>query len=158
MSVQASVRLLINYNKSHKAVVRVSPRIPLEMLLPVVCDKCELNLETTVLLRDSESKELLDLTKTLNEHGLREVFAKDTAAREPVDNEQQSRTPEGVNFSILWSLLFFLYEFVHPNWHHSLCCVFTSFIVVFMLNKTNNVLKSIKSSNYINLYRCVYID
>lgn len=137
MSVQASVRLLINYNKSHKAVVRVSPGVPLEMLLPVVCDKCELNLETTILLRDSQSKELLDLTKTLNEHGLREVFARDTAAGEPVDIEQQPKTPEGVNISILSSLLFLLYEFVHPNWHHSLCCVFTSVIAAFMLNKTN---------------------
>ncbi|KAM9334132.1 cordon-bleu protein-like 1 [Symphorus nematophorus] len=88
---EASVRLLINYNKSHKAVVRVSPRVPLEMLLPVVCDKCEFNVETTVLLRDAQSKELLDLSKTLNEHGLREVFAKDTAVREPVD---QPKTPE----------------------------------------------------------------
>lgn len=71
------MRLLINYNKSHKAVVRVNPTVPLEMLLPVVCHKCEFNLESTVLLRDSESKEPLDLNKTLNEHGLREVFAKD---------------------------------------------------------------------------------
>lgn len=87
--MQASVRLLINYNKSHKAVVRVSPRVPLEMLLSVVCDKCEFKVETTVLLRDSQSQELLDLTKTLNELGLREVFAKDTA-----ENQQQPRTPE----------------------------------------------------------------
>ncbi|XP_076580224.1 uncharacterized protein LOC143316250 [Chaetodon auriga] len=82
---EASVRLLINYNKSHKAVVRVSPRVPLEMLLPVVCDKCEFKVETTILLRDCQSTELLDLTKSLNEHGLREVFAKDTA----VDHEDQ---------------------------------------------------------------------
>ncbi|XP_034720338.1 cordon-bleu protein-like 1 isoform X2 [Etheostoma cragini] len=76
---EASVRLLINYNKSHKAVVRVNPRVPLEMLLPVVCDKCEFQVETTVLLRDSQCQEPLDLTKTLNEHGLREVFARDAA-------------------------------------------------------------------------------
>ncbi|XP_044044226.1 cordon-bleu protein-like 1 isoform X2 [Siniperca chuatsi] len=82
---EASVRLLINYNKSHKAVVRVNPRVPLEMLLPVVCDKCEFKVETTILLRDSESKEPLDLTKTLNDHGLREVFAKDTAAVTPTE-------------------------------------------------------------------------
>lgn len=93
-SLQASVRLLINYNKSHKAVVRVSPRVPLEMLLPVVCEKCEFKVETTILLKDSQSKEPLDLTKTLNEHGLREVFAKDTAAGEPVDHEHQPKTHE----------------------------------------------------------------
>ncbi|TMS11862.1 Cordon-bleu protein-like 1 [Larimichthys crocea] len=86
---EASVRLLINYNKSHKTVVRVNPRVPLEMLLPVVCDKCEFNSETTILLRDYHSKEPLDLTKTLNEHGLRELFAKDTA-----EVQDQPKTPE----------------------------------------------------------------
>ncbi|XP_033472247.1 uncharacterized protein LOC117250249 isoform X1 [Epinephelus lanceolatus] len=91
---EASVRLLINYNKSHKAVVRVNPRVPLEVLLPVVCDKCEFQVETTVLLRDSQSKETLDLTKTLNDHGLREVFAKDTAGKEPTDHQHQPKTPE----------------------------------------------------------------
>ncbi|XP_071320924.1 cordon-bleu protein-like 1 [Trachinotus anak] len=91
---EATVRLLINYNKSHKAVVRVNPRVPLEMLLPVVCDKCEFQVETTVLLRESQSKEPLDLTKTLNDHGLREVFAKDTASKEPADHRLQTRTPE----------------------------------------------------------------
>ncbi|XP_042369327.1 cordon-bleu protein-like 1 [Plectropomus leopardus] len=89
---EASVRLLINYNKSHKAVVRVNPRVPLEILLPVVCDKCEFQVETTILLRDSESREPLDLTKTLNEHGLREVFAKDTAGKKP--SEHHPKTPE----------------------------------------------------------------
>ncbi|XP_031708136.1 uncharacterized protein LOC116386233 [Anarrhichthys ocellatus] len=86
---EASVRLLINYNKSHKAVVRVNPRVPLEMLLPVVCDKCEFRVATTVLLRDSQSREPLDLTESLNDLGLREVFAKDTT-----DPHHQPRTPE----------------------------------------------------------------
>ncbi|XP_034072687.1 cordon-bleu protein-like 1 isoform X2 [Gymnodraco acuticeps] len=84
---EASVRLLINYNKSHKTVVRVNPRVALEMLLPAVCDKCEFQVETTILLKDSYSEEPLDLSKTLNEHGLREVFAKDTAAKEPESQE-----------------------------------------------------------------------
>ncbi|XP_071758662.2 uncharacterized protein LOC139914282 [Centroberyx gerrardi] len=82
---EATVRLLINYNKSHKAVVRVNPRAPLELLMQVVCDKCEFKVETTVLLRDSQSQDPLDLTKSLNEHGLREVFAKDTAAVTPTE-------------------------------------------------------------------------
>lgn len=96
------MRLLINYNKSHKAVVRVNPSVPLEMLLPVVCDKCEFKVETTILLRDPQSKELLDLTKTLNEHGLREVFAKDTAAQESIDHQQQPKTPEAGMFDSKW--------------------------------------------------------
>ncbi|XP_033953042.1 protein cordon-bleu-like isoform X2 [Pseudochaenichthys georgianus] len=84
---EASVRLLINYNKSHKTVVRVNPRVALEILLPAVCDKCDFQVETTILLKDSYSEEPLDLSKTLNEHGLREVFAKDTAAKEPEPQE-----------------------------------------------------------------------
>lgn len=92
------MRLLINYNKSHKAVVRVSPRVPLEMLLPMVCDKCEFRVETTILLRDSQSKEPLDLTMSLNEHGLREVFAKDTALMESIDPGHQAKTPKAGMF------------------------------------------------------------
>lgn len=57
------------------------------MLLPMVCEKCEFNVETTILLRDSESQEPLDLKKTLNDHKLREVFAKDTAAKNPTDDQ-----------------------------------------------------------------------
>ncbi|XP_072235638.1 uncharacterized protein [Leuresthes tenuis] len=90
---EATVRLLISYNKSNKTVVRVNPRLPLEMLLPAVCDKCGFNTETTILLRDSQSQEPLDLTMTLNDHGLREVFAKDTSAKDPADH--RLKTAEG---------------------------------------------------------------
>lgn len=92
-SLQASVRLLINYNKSHKAVVRVSPRVPLELLLPIVCDKCEFREESTILLRDSQSEEPLDLGRSLNELGLREVYARDSAA-EAADQGRRSMTPQ----------------------------------------------------------------
>ncbi|XP_077958343.1 uncharacterized protein LOC120827893 isoform X2 [Gasterosteus aculeatus] len=95
---EASVRLLINYNKSHKAVVRVNPRVPLQMLLPAVCDKCEFPVGTTVLLRDSGSGEPLDLTESLNDLGLREVFAKDTAgSREHAELQRRPDTPEAAD-------------------------------------------------------------
>ena len=80
---QATVRLLINYRKSHKTVVRVNPRIPLEDLLPAICQKCELDMESTILLRDSSSQEPLDLSQSLNSHDVRELFAKDTAGESP---------------------------------------------------------------------------
>lgn len=92
--MQASVRLLINYNKSYKAVVRVSPQVPLELLLPIVCDKCEFREESTVLLRDSQSTDPLDLSRSLNELGLREVYAIDTAATEAEDQGHRSMTPQ----------------------------------------------------------------
>uniref|UniRef100_A0AAQ4RPD0 Cordon-bleu ubiquitin-like domain-containing protein n=1 Tax=Gasterosteus aculeatus aculeatus TaxID=481459 RepID=A0AAQ4RPD0_GASAC len=95
---EASVRLLINYNKSHKAVVRVNPRVPLQMLLPAVCDKCEFPVGTTVLLRDSGSGEPLDLSESLNDLGLREVFAKDTAgSREHAELQRRPDTPEAAD-------------------------------------------------------------
>ncbi|XP_028837623.1 uncharacterized protein cobll1a isoform X2 [Denticeps clupeoides] len=74
---EATVRLVINYRKSHKTVVRVNPRVPIDQLLPAICNKCEFDLETTVFFRDSQSGEALDPTKSLNDHGLRELFAKD---------------------------------------------------------------------------------
>ncbi|KAL3999273.1 lysyl oxidase-like protein 2/3/4 [Sarotherodon galilaeus] len=85
---EATIRLLINYNKSHKTVLRVNPKLPLHMLLPSVCDKCEFKVETTILLKDSQSKEPLDLTKSLNDHGLKEVFAKDTGGKDLTDHRQ----------------------------------------------------------------------
>lgn len=91
------MRLLINYNRTHKTVVRVSPTVPLEMLLPAICDKCEFGVPTTVLLRDPGSDQPLDTSRTLKELGLRELFAKDTNAREPVDLDRQAVTPEAGN-------------------------------------------------------------
>ncbi|XP_062384611.1 protein cordon-bleu [Sardina pilchardus] len=75
---EVSVRLMIFYRRVHRAVVRVSPKVPLSELLPAICDKCEYDPETTLLFLNSQSEEPLDLTKSLNDHGIREVFAKDT--------------------------------------------------------------------------------
>lgn len=82
---------MINYRKSHKAVVRVNPRVPLELLMPAICSKCEFDVETTILLRDSQSHEPLDLMQSLNDHGLREVFAKDAAGKHPSNYPDYTR-------------------------------------------------------------------
>uniref|UniRef100_A0A8C1FL69 Cordon-bleu WH2 repeat protein-like 1a n=1 Tax=Cyprinus carpio carpio TaxID=630221 RepID=A0A8C1FL69_CYPCA len=73
----ATVRLLVNYKKSHKTVVRVNPTVPLAELMPTVCEKCEFDTDATILLRTYQSEEPLDLTKTLNDYGIRELYAKD---------------------------------------------------------------------------------
>ncbi|XP_051567845.1 uncharacterized protein LOC127448925 isoform X2 [Myxocyprinus asiaticus] len=86
----ATVRLLINYKKSHKAVVRVNPRVPLAELMPAVCEKCEFDPDTTVLLRTCQSEEPLDLTKSLNDYGMRELYAKDTKVS---GGEEKQKTP-----------------------------------------------------------------
>lgn len=70
--------MVINYRKSQKTILRVNPRVPLHELLPAICEKCEFDTETTVLLRDVTSLAPLDLSNTLNDYAIREVYAKDT--------------------------------------------------------------------------------
>uniref|UniRef100_A0A3Q3L6I0 Cordon-bleu WH2 repeat protein like 1 n=1 Tax=Mastacembelus armatus TaxID=205130 RepID=A0A3Q3L6I0_9TELE len=75
---EATIRMVINYKKTQKTILRVSPRVPLAELLPAICEKCEFDLETTVLLRDVQSLAPLDLSSSLNDYAIREVYARDT--------------------------------------------------------------------------------
>ncbi|XP_075683105.1 protein cordon-bleu [Rhinoderma darwinii] len=72
---EKTVRLVVNFLGTQKAVVRVNPAVPLWNILPVVCDKCELNHENVTLLRDATSKEELDMSRSLNELGIKELYA-----------------------------------------------------------------------------------
>uniref|UniRef100_A0A8C7CY30 Cordon-bleu ubiquitin-like domain-containing protein n=1 Tax=Oncorhynchus kisutch TaxID=8019 RepID=A0A8C7CY30_ONCKI len=78
---EATVRLVINYKNTQKTMLRVSPRVPLEDLLPSICDKCEFDRQSTFLLRDAQSKDPLDLTCSLNDFAIREVYATDTKGK-----------------------------------------------------------------------------
>ncbi|XP_027878546.1 cordon-bleu protein-like 1b isoform X4 [Xiphophorus couchianus] len=75
---ETTVRMVINYKKMQKTVLRVNPRVPLRELLPAICEKCEFDTETTVLLRDITSSAPLDLSWSLNDYAIRDVYAKDT--------------------------------------------------------------------------------
>lgn len=57
--------------------MRVSPHAPLQDLAPIICSKCEFDPLHTVLLKDYQAQEPLDLTKSLNDLGLRELYAMD---------------------------------------------------------------------------------
>ncbi|XP_063070135.1 cordon-bleu protein-like 1b isoform X2 [Engraulis encrasicolus] len=81
---EATVRLVINYRKTQKTILRVSPKIPLTELLPAISEKCEFDVSTTILLRNVQSDDPLDLTRTLNDLGIREVYARDTKVTSPV--------------------------------------------------------------------------
>ena len=70
--------MVINYKKTQKTILRVNPRVPLAELLPAICDKCEFETETTVLLRDIQSHGPLDLSNSLNDYAIRDVYARDT--------------------------------------------------------------------------------
>ncbi|XP_029936699.1 cordon-bleu protein-like 1b isoform X2 [Myripristis murdjan] len=78
---EATVRMVINYKKTQKTILRVNPRVPLAELLPAICEKCEFDMETTVLFRDVQSQGPLDLSSSLNDYAIREVYAKDTKDR-----------------------------------------------------------------------------
>ncbi|NXL03174.1 COBL protein, partial [Mesembrinibis cayennensis] len=79
---EKSVRLVVNYLKTQKAVVRVSPEVPLHSIIPAICEKCEVSQEHVVLLRDDITGEELELTKSLEELGIKELYAWDRK-REP---------------------------------------------------------------------------
>ncbi|XP_072274361.1 cordon-bleu protein-like 1 isoform X3 [Pyxicephalus adspersus] len=74
---EQTVRVVINYKKTQKTVMRVSPFVPLQDLIPSICSKCEFDPETTVLLDDYQSQKPLDITKSLNDLGVRELYALD---------------------------------------------------------------------------------
>ncbi|NXU53002.1 COBL protein, partial [Turnix velox] len=79
---EKSMRLVVNYLKTQKAVVRVSPEVPLHSIIPAICEKCEVSQEHVVLLRDGITGEELELTKSLEELGIKELYAWDRK-REP---------------------------------------------------------------------------
>ncbi|XP_068101723.1 cordon-bleu protein-like 1 isoform X2 [Hyperolius riggenbachi] len=74
---EQTVRVVINYKRTQKTVMRVSPFIPLQDLIPSISSKCEFDPRTTVLLQDYQSQRPLDTNKSLNDLGLRELYAKD---------------------------------------------------------------------------------
>ncbi|XP_039582499.1 cordon-bleu protein-like 1 isoform X3 [Passer montanus] len=76
---EQTVRVVINYKKTQKTVVRVSPHSPLQELLSVICSKCEFDPSHTLLLKSYQSQEPLDMTKSLNDLGLRELYAMDVS-------------------------------------------------------------------------------
>uniref|UniRef100_A0A8C5IXV5 Cordon-bleu WH2 repeat protein like 1 n=2 Tax=Junco hyemalis TaxID=40217 RepID=A0A8C5IXV5_JUNHY len=83
---EQTVRVVINYKKTQKTVVRVSPHSPLQELISIICSKCEFDPSHTLLLRSYQSQEPLDMTKSLNDLGLRELYAMDVSqATSPVD-------------------------------------------------------------------------
>uniref|UniRef100_A0A673ME78 Protein cordon-bleu-like n=1 Tax=Sinocyclocheilus rhinocerous TaxID=307959 RepID=A0A673ME78_9TELE len=74
---EKTVRLVVNYHHSQKAVVRVNPLVPLHTLVPVICQKCEFDPAHVLLFKDNISHQQLDLDKCLSELGIRELYVLD---------------------------------------------------------------------------------
>ncbi|XP_043117609.1 protein cordon-bleu-like [Puntigrus tetrazona] len=77
LRAKKTVRLVVNYHRSQKAVVRVNPLVPLHTLVPVICQKCEFDSAHVLLFKDNISHQQLDLDKCLSELGIRELYVLD---------------------------------------------------------------------------------
>ncbi|KAF4087595.1 hypothetical protein AMELA_G00072300 [Ameiurus melas] len=76
---EKTVRLVVNYHCGQKAVVRVNPLVPLQSLVPAICQKCDFKPARVLLLRDAVSQHELDLHKSLTELNIRELYVLDQA-------------------------------------------------------------------------------
>ncbi|KAM9852574.1 protein cordon-bleu [Aulostomus maculatus] len=74
---EKTIRLMVNYHGSQKAVVRVDPLVPLEAQIPVICEKCEFDSTRVVLLNDNVSRHKLPLDKNLVQLGIKELYVFD---------------------------------------------------------------------------------
>ncbi|XP_043364565.1 protein cordon-bleu isoform X7 [Dermochelys coriacea] len=96
---EKSVRLVVNYLKTHKAVVRVSPEVPLHSIIPAICEKCEVSPDHVVLLRDNITGEELELTKSLDELGIKELYAwdrkRETSQNSSLSNDATEKEKRG---------------------------------------------------------------
>ncbi|CAI5762365.1 Hypothetical predicted protein [Podarcis lilfordi] len=86
---EQTVRVVVNYKKTQKTIVRVNPHAPLQDIMQIICSKCDFDPLHTLLLKTYQSQETLDLTKSLNELGLRELYAMDVS-RDSCQNSQNS--------------------------------------------------------------------
>ncbi|XP_053119094.1 cordon-bleu protein-like 1 isoform X2 [Hemicordylus capensis] len=107
---EQTVRVVINYKKTQKTIVRVSPHAPLEELIHTICSKCDFDPLQTLLLKSYQSQEVLDWTKSLNELGLRELYAMNVSKATPTaefnlsslqDSSQNSQNLEKENKGFL---------------------------------------------------------
>ncbi|XP_036900462.1 cordon-bleu protein-like 1 isoform X1 [Sturnira hondurensis] len=96
---EKTVRVVINFKKTQKTIVRVNPHASLQELAPIICSKCEFDPVHTRLLKDYQSQEPLDLTKSLNDLGLRELYAMDVSKATSVTAFSKSSVQESYQIS-----------------------------------------------------------
>ncbi|XP_014891311.1 protein cordon-bleu isoform X6 [Poecilia latipinna] len=74
---EKTVRLMVNFHGNQKAVLRVNPLVPLQALIPAICDKCDFDPAHVLLLKDCVSRHELPLDKSLTELGIKELYVHD---------------------------------------------------------------------------------
>ncbi|XP_077383231.1 protein cordon-bleu isoform X2 [Festucalex cinctus] len=72
---EKTVRLMVNYHGTQKAVLRVNPLLPLQALIPAICEKCEFDPTSVQLLKDRVSRQKLPLDQSLTQLGIKELYA-----------------------------------------------------------------------------------
>lgn len=106
---------MVNYHGSQKAVVRVSPLVPLQTLVPVICEKCEFDPAHVLLLKDSVSRHELQLDKSLTELDIKELYVHDHSLGRPLPPlllfSQSISYKQKPKF--LWNSNFLLQSFYH---------------------------------------------
>ncbi|MEQ2284184.1 hypothetical protein AMECASPLE_018938, partial [Ameca splendens] len=81
---EKTVRLMVNFHGSQKAVVRVNPLVPLQALIPAICDKCDFDPAHVLLLKDGISRHELPHDKSLTELGIKELYVHDQSLGKPL--------------------------------------------------------------------------
>ena len=71
------VRLVVNYPRNRKTVLRVQPIFPLSDLLPEICSKCDLDMNHVEMFSDATETHKLDPASCLRELGFYEIFVID---------------------------------------------------------------------------------
>ncbi|XP_063308108.1 protein cordon-bleu [Pelobates fuscus] len=98
---EKTVRLVVNFLGNQKAVVRVNPTLPLRSIYPVICEKCEFKHEYVTLLKDATSKEELDMSKSLNDLDLKELYVWNSKQEKGLNLSTSSDTIEKEKKGIL---------------------------------------------------------
>ncbi|XP_061437777.1 cordon-bleu protein-like 1 [Lethenteron reissneri] len=102
---EQTVRLTVNYLRTQKTTVRVSPSVALQALLPEICNKCGFHVPHTTLFRDAGETEALDASRSLSELGVEEVYAVDRSkelSHGLHDNTDLPAKKKKGLFSFLW--------------------------------------------------------
>ncbi|XP_065102299.2 protein cordon-bleu isoform X4 [Paramisgurnus dabryanus] len=85
---EKTVRVVVNYHRNQKAVVRVNPLVPLRTLVPVICQKCDFDPACVLLLRDNISNHQLDLDKSLSDLEIKELYVLDQTLADSLHSSQ----------------------------------------------------------------------
>lgn len=108
---------MINYHGSQKAVVRVNPFVPLQTLLPLICEKCDFDPAHVLLLKDSVSRYELQLDKSLTDLEIKELYVHDQSLGN-FSLTVSAAMSHVINSPGLWKVYFYSVETENKIYEH----------------------------------------